>query len=107
MLIIIIVIIVLERFINRTDTKKTKNVLRTDINQKENKETTYYKESDMLQKTDSQLTVKIQKTQRTAVMDVNSDAAQSYLKQLQGHDDENEIYEGLDNEDNQTNITKQ
>lgn len=48
MLIIIIVIIVLERFINRTDTKKTKNILRTDANQKEHKETTYYKESDML-----------------------------------------------------------
>ena len=40
-------------------------------------------------------------------MDVTSDSAQEYLKKLTGQNDDNEIYEGLDNSENKTNITKQ
>lgn len=101
MVLFIITIIIIERYANRSDTKKIEEkAFKTDDDSTKKK--SFFSNDEMFKRTTTQrsMTVKI-KTVKTSDLDLNSSAAQDFLNDMGGDGDNNDI------EDSRTKITSQ
>jgi len=98
--IVILVVMIIERYANRSDTKKVEeNKLVTEEDQKKK---SFFSNDDIMKRTTTQrsMTVKL-KTVKTSDLDMSSGAAQEFLNSFDKGDDDNDV------EDSRTKITKQ
>lgn len=97
----ILVIIIIERYANRSDTKKVEEKKLVNDNEEEKKKS-FFSNEEMFKRTTTNrsMTVKL-KTVKTSDLDMSSSAAQEFLSSFAGDDDDNDI------EDSRTKITNQ
>lgn len=103
-LLVIVMIIVLERYANRTDTKaaeESRKKLKNELDSKEKKG--FFSNDEMFKRTTTarSMTVKL-KTMKTTDLDMQSGAAQSFLSEMYGNAEEDD-----DVDESRTKITRQ
>jgi hypothetical protein len=96
----VLVIIIIERYANRSDTKKIEE--KSLVDEKKSQEKAFFGNDEMFKRstTARSMTVKL-KTVKTSDLDMGSDAAQQFLSSFNNEDDDNDI------EDSRTKITNQ
>jgi len=98
-LILVIFIIIVERYANRSDTKKIEEKKLPEDDDAENKKS-FFSNEDMFKRTTTQrsMTVKL-KTVKTSDLDMSSNAAQDFLSSFDSANNDDDI------EDSRTKIT--
>lgn len=99
---LVLVIIIIERYANRSDTKKIEEDGRLGGEDEKTKKRSFFSNDEMFKRTSTarSMTVKL-KTVKTTDLDMSSGAAQDFLSSFDANDDDNDV------EDSRTKITHQ